>query len=225
MDMIGKSDIDSSAFSVSILADEQQHNFYYSHFEFLASRGIIPRGWKIESFNYSASSFWAQYTNGNLLTVNANGFYASQRWNMESGEKHDFSGLLVKYISSISPSTFRSAVLGWSVAIPYEDPASWIKKRFFHPDFISENWDFSNTVPSVTVEADDLSISFQFFNRTKMRSDSDGDFDPIINILCQVHHSPFDSDADLTAWLLGWRNHEEAMLSKLMLLAGVRNDS
>ena len=219
-------DIDLSVFSISIFADgQQQYNFYDCNFGFLASKGVIPHDWILASKSYTASHFTAQYTNGLMLTANASGFHISQRWNQETGEKHDLSGLLVKHISAIAPNTFRSAVMVWSAAIALEDPVKWIKGQFFKTGVISKYLDFSNMAPTFAFESGSLSTDFQFFNRVRTVNESGDEFEPILNILCRVRHSTFDSDTELSAWLLEWRNHEEAMLSNLAILMEAGNGS
>ena len=221
-----RADIDLSAFSISILTEGQhQFNFFESNFGFLAIKGIIPNDWELANSRYTESSFWARYTNGLLLTANARGFHISQRWNQDTGEKHDLSGFLVKYIASIAPDEFRSGVMVWSVVIPFEDPAEWIKGRFFHPEFVSEGWDLSDTVPSFKLEANSMSFDFKFYNRLRMLDETEDEFEPILNVLCRVRHSEFTNDTQLSAWLLEWHNHEEAMFSTLVALIGVENDS
>lgn len=219
-------DIDLSVFSISIFAEgQQQYDFYDCHFGFLASKGVIPHDWALASKSYTATHFTAQYTNGLLLTANASGLHISQRWNQETGEKHDLSGLLVKHISAIAPNTFRSAVMVWSAAIPLEDPVKWIKGQFFNTGVISEYLDFSNMAPTFVFESGSLSTDFQFFNRVRIVNEAGDEYEPLLNIMCRVRHSTFTSDTELSAWLLEWRNHEEAMLSKLAILMEAGNGS
>ena len=223
---MNKQDIKLIEFSISLYAKRsKRHTFINLHPRILESAVVIQSDWDLEEMEEGAPNPLITpgacsvafkngirfYGDGDLVTI-------SQTQDLEFGGTYLPPGIAVFYLRGLSPDVFFAADMNWSIEIPLKEPKSWLTRRFYNPDFISESWSNVETTPYFRFEVRDLMYSFAFLPTSHIREDC-------LSISAKVFSRSPGNDDYLTSWLFDNPEPEQEVLKNLYSFLELENDS
>ena len=132
-----KSDLELVNVSARVsTSDSAEHDFFNVHHGFLVSRGVIPNHWNVEDFDLFLPFSTIEYENGVRLSGDPDSFQVTQMNDLKIGENCEPPGLVIKYLTSVVPDTFRMAGIDWTFLVPREDAHTWLTEHFLHPEVV-----------------------------------------------------------------------------------------
>ncbi len=208
----------SSSSSVVHAIEPGRHSPYNLHHGFLVSRGVVPNDWKVQETEIHMSSSRIVYDNGITLFMDGRTFQAHQDQGLELDKGNVTSGLVVKYLVSVSQDVFDGGSIHWTAHIPYENPHRWIASRFINSTIALDDW--KNPRPNVAFQFEIDEMDLYLAISAVQVNDDDGTDRGFITVGCSMNKAPFTDCNDLVGWLSEWRSHERMSRQTLASLMG-----
>ena len=157
-------DLNLGAFAINLLGDgATKHNFSDLHPKFLASVGIIPKEWTVVDYNILPGLYFIGYENGIVLHGDENTMKVYQTKEIKFEDSRVLFDILAKYVLISASDIFKVIAIEWNVMIPFENPARWIRDRFFRLEAIPDDWGQITTSPLIGfMFREDVVISYRF---------------------------------------------------------------
>ena len=229
-----KSDLILSEYSIRLAVidvgepNPVEHDFFNVHPNVMRLKGVVPGDWEWDKGKSAilTDSLLIEYDNGVRFFGLKDTLDISQAYEMTMGEGYEPPDLAVRYVSSLAPNTFGQVGMTWTILIPFDDPIEWAKNRFYRPEIFLEEWGQIEVVPLVRFVVDGEPNQFSFFSHT-MTTEVEGEEDSqvFLGVICRLGFAQPDNDVELNSWVMEWRSHEERVISNLINLIGVENDT
>ncbi len=208
----------SSFASVVHAMEPSRHSPYNLHHGFLVSRGVVPNDWQVRETEIHMSSSRIVYDNGITLLMDGRTFQAHQDLGLEWDKGNETTGLVVKYLVSVSQDAFSAGSIHWTAHIPHENSQEWIASHFLNPEVALHDWEHLRPNVSFQFEIDEVEIYLAL--SSIQVNEENGESAGFITVGCGINKAPFTDCDDLVAWLSEWRSHERLSRRALASLMG-----
>ena len=217
------SDFELASITFSANTDpDTRHEFTNVHHGFLSLRGVIPDTWVIENTAFTEHSFSLDYENGVQIFGDPRQFQVTQIGGLDIREESVALKLIVQYLTSISPDTFRLMSAQLELHAHQEGSHRWAAKKFLHPELAAHSWKEVQPVVLLTTPIENMIVNLGFMTGQEV----DGEYnDDILRVAIHAVHEPFSNSGELLKWCYEWPVCKNTLLQNLAMLIEDENDA
>ena len=217
------SDFELTSISFSANADAStQHDFTHVHHGFLSLKEIVPDNWVVNKADFTRSSSSLEYENGVQLTGDPREFQVAQTDGLKIEEESTALRLMIQYLTSISPDTFRLMGVQLDLQARHENPNGWVIGKFFRSDFSEHGWKQVQPVLILSTQIENMIVSFAFMTGPEVVDEPSSG---LLRVTIHASHEPFSSSEEAVKWCYEWGAHKKTILQNLAKLVENENDT